>query len=218
MGALSQQIEDIKARFQVQIDLLKVRIFGPNNERLDFLMDSFNKLDQARQRLVIFGVFAVIVSVVYGAFAFYFAQISQLKDDLSESYQAIRQLDELAGQFKVEEKRFDALVGRIRSKTSSINSYKSYFEGISKKEAVKISSLNDRPASLPELNPLSNYIDEVSIDIDVENVSLPRIMRYLVAIEKDGRYLRVSSLKVRSRYGTKLFFDSQMTIKGYKVK
>lgn len=212
------KFDDLKTRLLSEIDQLKIRVLGPNNERLDFVIDSFSKLDQNQQKGVLAGLFATIFFFVFIAFWIYFAQVSTLKNNLSESFEAIRQLESLSGQFTKEEKTFDKLLTRVRSKTGSIGSFKSHFETISRKESVNISSLNEKIVKIADENPLSTEMNQVKVDVDVDNISLPKIMKYIVAIEKSDKFLKVSDLKIRSRYGTKLYFDTQMSVKGYKVR
>ena len=49
-------IDDLKAKILGQVDSLKIRVLGQNNERLDLLVDSFNKLDANQQKLTLTGV------------------------------------------------------------------------------------------------------------------------------------------------------------------
>lgn len=218
MSGLNQQIDDLKTKLLGELDQLKIRMFGPNNERLDFLMDSFNKLDQTQQKGVIASLFIAVLGFVFLAFGIYFSQVSKLKTNLSESFAAIRQLEDLSVQFNQEEKRFDALLKKVQVATGDLGSFKSHFEQLSRTEAVKISSLNEKFTIIPDTNPLGKSMNEIKVDVDIDNVSLPKIMRYIVSIEKSGKFMKVSDLKIRSRYGTKLYFDTQMAIKGYKIK
>jgi len=47
------------------------------------------------------------------------------------------------------------------------------------------------------------------------NISIPRLLSFLVEVEKSNKYLRVQDLQIRARYGTKLYFDSQAKVRGY---
>ena len=49
------------------------------------------------------------------------------------------------------------------------------------------------------------------------NISIPRLLGFLVEVEKSNKYLRVQDLQIRGRYGTKLYFDSQVKVRGYDV-
>lgn len=211
-------IDDLKAKLLGQVDSLKIRVLGQNNERLDLLVDSFNKLDANQQKLTLTGGIIAIFAFVILSFAIYFSNISSLKNDLSESFEAIRQLESLSGEFTQEQRKFDRLLSKVRSKTGSIRSYKSHFESLSRKEGVTLRSLNESAVKIPADNPLSDEMNEVKVDLEMDNISLPKILKFAIAIEKDGKYMKVSNLKIRNRYGTKLYFDTKMSIKGYKVK
>jgi hypothetical protein len=211
-------IDDIKARILNQIDSFKIRIFGQNNERLDLLVDSFNKLDANQQKMALSGGIVAIFAFIILSFAIYFTNISSLKNDLSESFEAIRQLESLSTEHTKEKRKFDKLLSNVKSKTRGIRSFKSHFESLSRKEGITLRSLNESAVKISPENPLSDEMNEVKVDLDVDNISLPKILKFAIAVEKDGKYMKVSNLKIRSRYGTKLYFDTKMSIKGYKVK
>ena len=210
------KLEELKAWARGEVEQFKVRVFGENNERLDFVIDSFAKLDQKQQKSAVAGLFGVITLFVVMAFYIYFSQVSSLKANLSESFDALRQLETLSTEFTKEQKKYDKLLRRVKAKTGGLSSFKSHFESLSRKESVNLASLNEKSVKIPDANPLSRSMNEINVDIKLDNASLPRILRYLASIEKSGKFMKVANLKIRSRYGTKLYFDSQIAVKGYK--
>jgi hypothetical protein len=212
------KFDELKSWFMGEIDQFKVRLFGENNERLDFLIDSFSKLDQNQQKGVVAGLFGAITLFVILAFGIYFSQVSSLKKNLSDSFEAVRQLESLSGEYTNEQRKFDKLLRRVKAKTGKLSSFKSHFESLSRRESVNIGSLNEKTVKIPDGNPLSSNMNEIVVDVKIDNISLPKILRYLAAIEKGGKYMKVSNLKIRSRYGTKLYFDTQIAVKGYKAR
>ena len=77
--------------------------------------------------------------------------------------------------------------------------------------------MTEKKIPLASDNPLSDKVQEVHVDLRLGNISVPRLLNFLVDIEKSNKYLRVIDLKIGARYGTRLFFDANVKIRGYSV-
>ena len=214
MNVLSGFFDKIGGRLQGSVNVFRRRLFGANNEKLDFLMDSFYKLNPNQRTGVLAGVVAIIGFFVLGAFALYFSQINRLKDDLSNSFAALHELQALKAAYDIENKNFEKLVEVIQRRTKQ-TALKPFFEKTGNDLGVTIEGLNDQKAPLPVDNPLADKMQEVRVDMRLPNISVPRLLGFLVEIEKSNRYLRVQDLVIRGRYGTKLYFDSTVKVRGY---
>lgn len=208
--------DKIRGRTQGTINVIRRRLFGANNEKLDFLMDSFYKLNPNQQTGVLAGIVAIIAVFVLGAFLLYFSQVNRLKDDLSNSFAALHELQALKAAYEIENKNFEKLVDVIQRKTKQ-TSLKPFFEKIGNDLGVTIEGLNDQKAPLPGDSPLADKMQEVRVDMRLPNISIPRLLSFIVEIEKSNKYLRVQDLQIRGRYGTKLYFDAQVKVRGYDV-
>lgn len=208
--------DKIRGRMQGTINIIRRRLFGANNEKLDFLMDSFYKLNPNQQTGVLAGIVAIIAVFVLGAFLLYFSQVNRLKDDLSNSFAALHELQALKAAYDIENKNFEKLVDVIQRKTKQ-TSLKPFFEKIGNDLGVTIEGLNDQKAPLPGDSPLADKMQEVRVDMRLPNISIPRLLSFIVEIEKSNKYLRVQDLQIRGRYGTKLYFDAQVKVRGYDV-
>jgi len=96
-------------------------------------------------------------------------------------------------------------------------SLKPFFEKIANEQGVALEGLTDQKGALPADNALSEKMQEVRVDMRLPNISIPRLMTFLVEVEKSNKYLRLQDLQVRGRYGTKLYFDAQAKVRGYDV-
>lgn len=208
--------DKLRGRTQGVISVIRRRLFGANNEKLDFLMDSFYKLNANQQSGVLIGIVAIIALFVLSAFLLYFSQVNRLKDDLSNSFAALHELQALKAAYDIENKNFEKLVDTIQRRSRQ-TALKPFFEKIGNDLGVTIEGLNDQKAPLPGDNPLADKMQEVRIDMRLPNISIPRLLGFVVEVEKSNRYLRVQDLQVRGRYGTKLYFDSQVKVRGYDV-
>jgi hypothetical protein len=216
VSTIATLIDKIKGQFSGSISLVRRRLFGANNERLDFFMDSFYKLSPNQRTAVLGGVVAVIGLFVLGAVALYFAQVQKLRRDLNDSFAALHQLQGLKYSYEIESRNYDKLIETIERKTKQV-SLKPFFEKTANDLGVTIEGLSDQKTALAAENPLAERVQEVKVDMRLPNISIPRLMNFLVEIEKSNKYLRVQDLQIRGRYGTKLYFDSQIKVRGYDV-
>jgi hypothetical protein len=135
---------------------------------------------------------------------------------LSNSFASLHELQALKAAYDVENKNFEKLVDTIDKKTKQV-SLKPLFEKIANDLGVTLEGINDQRAPLPAESPLAEKVQEVRVDMRLPNISIPRLLNFLVEIEKTNKYLRVQELVVRGRYGTKLFFDGTVKVRGYDV-
>lgn len=216
MSAIAILADKIKGQFSGIFTLVRRRLFGANNERLDFFMDSFYKLSPNQRTGVLGGIVSVIGLFVLGAVALYFSQVHKLKQDLNDSFAALHDLQALKHSYEVESRNYDKLIDTIERKTKQV-SLKPFFEKTANDLGVTIEGLTDQKSPLAAENPLSEKVQEVKVEMRLPNISIPRLLSFVVEIEKSGKYLRVQDLQIRGRYGTKLYFDSQLKVRGYDV-
>lgn len=214
MSAITAVSDRFKGQFQGGINLVRSRLFGVNNEKLDFIMDSFYKLSPEQRTGVLAGIVVAIALFVLSAVGLYFSQVDGLKKDLSNSFAALHELQMLRSVYETENKNFEKLVDTI-SRRSRSTQLKPFFEKTAQDIGVTLEGLTDQRVPLSADNALSEKIQEVRVDMRLPNISIPRLMSFMVEVEKSNRYLRVQDLQIRGKYGTKLFFDGQMKVRGY---
>lgn len=215
MTTIAVFTDQVKGFMQERISFVRTRLLGANNERLDFLMDSFYKLNPPQRTAVLAGMIGGIAFFVVIAFGFYFAQINGLKKELSNSFAALHELQALKDSYELQEQRFNSLVSQVR--TANQVQIRPFLEKIAQDVGVQIEDLNEQKVPFAAENPLAEKMQEVKVDIRLPKISIPRLLNYLIEIEKSNSYLRVEELRINGRYGTKLYFDAQAKVRGYSV-
>lgn len=216
MSVVAAFTDKFKGQFQGQINSIRKRLFGANNETLDFFMDSFYKLPPSQRTGVLAGMVSVIALFVLGAVVLYISQVNSLKRDLAQSFAALHDLHSMRLDYEQENKNFEKLVDTIEKKTRQM-SLKPFFEKVANEQGVTLEGLTDKKQPLPTDNALSEKVQEATVEVRMPNISIPRLLTFLVEIEKSNKYLRVQDLQIRGRYGTKLYFDAQAKVRGYDV-
>lgn len=210
MSAIATVSDRVKGSVQVSLNVIRTRLFGTNNEKLDFFMDSFYKLTPPQRTGALAGGVAFIGFLVLLAVIFYFAQVNRLKTDLSNSFAALHELQTLKQAYEGESANIEAVAKKIKSVKM-----KPFFEKIGNDQGVTIEALTETRAELPADNPLAGKMSEVRVEMRLPNISIPRLLNFVIEVEKAGNYVRVQDLLVRGKYGTKLFFDAQIKARGY---
>jgi len=211
--AVAQALDPVFNRLRGIKRFIGEKIFGHNNERLDLIMDSFNKLTPKKRSLTVAALIALVVFMVISIFFVYFYQLSSLKGQLSERKNAVNKLAILGKSFGVETAKFDDMVSGIKRKISGLR-VKAELEKLANGVGVDIDDI-DAPASPKSYdgdNPLSKHFKQHDHEVRISKISIPELLDFLVAIEKADRLFQVSDLRISGLYKTKLHFEAMFKV------
>ncbi|MEN9825673.1 MAG: hypothetical protein RI953_1418 [Pseudomonadota bacterium] len=204
--------------------LLPVReiIFGKQNERIEYFMDSYFKLPSEGRTAVVAGAFIVAGLTVFGFIGLYLSALSSLQSKLDQSFQAVNKLRAKQVEYAVTKRKFDELDKRISNVTSSLQIL-SLLEEKAKSLDLQISgnTKTDKASSEKDFikgTLLAEKYKSTRSEFRVSNVSLKKIIDFVVAIESDDKMLRVSDLRIKGLYQNKIYFDATFAIDGIEPK
>lgn len=215
MSVLSGLLEPIQEKSKHFLTVLRQKAFGYNNERIDFVLDSFYKLTPTQRNGVIGGGVAILGGFVFGAIMIYFSQVASLEGSLSKSFVALQKLKVQTKENKITSARFDQMVDSIRRKVNRLN-VKPLFERLSRDRGVELRNINIQEREFDSSNPASEKLKELLIEMRLPKISIPRLLKFIEDIEKSGKFLRVYDMKITGLFGNKLFFDVSLIVHGYK--
>ena len=195
---------------------LKETLLGKNNERLDFILDSFYKLSPQQRTGVMVASVALAVGTVVAIFGLYFSRVDALDQRLNQSSMAIGEFHIVEAKNKEAEAELSVLKDRILSKMKSF-SIKPFFEKVAQEVSVEIKSTKVREADTVDIEDLSSFIKEQDVEIIISKISLPRLLKFISAVEKKQKYVRVKDLRVRDLSGKKLYFQAQIFFRAFKL-
>lgn len=217
MRAVMSAVDQLRGQIQSIANILRARLLGANNERLDFLMDSFYKLSPPQRSAAMAGIIAVIGVFVFMTVVLYFSQVSRLLGDLNEGFTALHEMKSLKAEYMTEQQRYEKLVDQITRKTQDLRP-KPFFERIANEQGVQIEGgLTETKVPLAADNPLAEKMQEVRVEMRLNNISIPRLLNFLVEVEKANNFVRIQDLEVRGRFGTRLYFDTKIKARAYSV-
>lgn len=204
--------------------LLPVReaIFGKQNERIEYFMDSYFKLPPEGRTAVLAGGILLAVLLVVSFIGIYLSALSGLQARLDESFQAVNKLRAMQVDYAVTKRKFDDLDKRVAGVTERLQVL-TLLEEKAKSLDLQISGNNksDKPSNEKDFikgTPLADKYKSTRSEFRVSNVSLKKIIDFVVAIESDDKMLRVSDLRIKGLYQNKLFFDASFAVDGIELK
>ncbi len=210
--AVAQALEPVFNRIRGIKRFFGEKIFGHNNERLDLIMDSFNKLTPKKRSLTIAALIAFVVIMVLSIFFIYFYQLSSLKGQLSERRNSFNKLGIIGKSFGVETAKFDDMVSGIKRKISGLR-VKAELEKLANSVGVDIDDIDaPAPKEYDGDNPLNKYFKKHDHEVRISKISIPELLDFLVAIEKADRLFQVSDLRISGLYKTKLHFEAMFKV------
>ena len=89
---------------------------------------------------------------------------------------------------------------------------------ISKQKKVEIKNINASEISGNYNQEFSEKIQEYEIEMRLPKISIPKLLNFLIALEKSDRFLGVKDIKITGLYGNKLYFDTKLLLTGYKSR
>ena len=206
----------IGEKFSPVTSFLKETLFGKNNERLDFVLDSFYKLPPER-RMAVVGVGVISMSVmVIGIFGLYFSRVEALDKSLNESTLALREFRIFQIENKNANSDLNLLKKRIKSKMKGF-SIKPFFEKMSVETSTELRSTKVKDADTVDLEELSSFLKEKDVEVTIPKISLPKLLKFISSIEKKKKYIRVKDLRVRDLSGKKLYFEAQIVFRAFQL-
>ncbi len=215
MSGLQGAIDQVQSFFSRTVDQIRRQVLGANNERLDFLMDSFYKLSPQHQTGVLAGAAGALLIFVVGAFAIYFVRIHALEEELNSGFEALQEVRSLTASYDQELRRYQELKS-IVSRNSMEFKPKPYLESKANQVGVSIADLRSQDADIPAESPLAQDFKYVTVDFKLPKVSLPRLLKFIEEVEKGNANLNFQNLQIRTRYGDRLFFETNAKIVAYK--
>lgn len=198
---------------------LKIAVFGKNNERLEYVMDSYFKLSPEARTGVIAAAWAGGIVLFLMVIGIYIMMLGHLQNRLDTAFTATNRLSEARQSYQITKQRFDELERRLASANENFVLF-SVLEQKAKDLGLQTGGFPPQlpVVDFPSANPLSEKYQSAKVEFRVSNASLKKIIEFVVAIESTPHLLRVSSLKVRGLFANKLFFDAILEVEATVAK
>ena len=104
----------------------------------------------------------------------------------------------------------------LESKNDSLR-IKPYFEKMSKLNNIEIKDIKEKDVESDLSDPFFEKVTEVLVEMKLPKISIPKLMGFLVDVEKSNYFFRIKDLKIKGLYGNKLYFDSRVSFRTYRI-
>jgi hypothetical protein len=203
------------------IDFSRFRefIFGKNNIRLDVLLDKFYSIRQEkRSKLVFFSVLGLILFFI-SSIIFYFYGLHILQVQLNEVTRSFNQLSSVKGAYLSINQEFKKLSNELKN-TNSAGFLHDVIDAKAKELNIDLTFVSEKATvlDLSAADPMSSHFQKVRMDCKLNSVSLRKIIDFLSLIQKTENKLKVEKLEIQQKFGTKLYFDVNVSIAAYSAK
>jgi general secretion pathway protein M len=123
-------------------------------------------------------------------------KMTRLRDQYAETH---RQLEEVRARLDKTQKDFSVL---------------SFIEDLANREGIreKIGSMK------PKKIPLNEEFEESSVEIQMDNVSLPKLVDFAYKIENSGHLLKIKRLRIKPRYDDRNQLNVILQVSTYEKK
>jgi len=207
--------QKMRTFFGSYLEKMRVQLLGRNNERLDFLVDSFYKLKDQQRTYLVAGFSAVIGVVVLFTTIFYFYKTNELDENLNQKLIALREFRTEGIGYKIGNKRYEHLIKIVDNKISNLR-LKSFFEKTMKEKKIEYRDLNTVPVESDGTDPIFERIKEYNVEIRISKISIPKIIDFIIKVEKSSYLIKIRDFKVTGLYGNKLFFDLDVVFRAFQ--
>lgn len=123
-------------------------------------------------------------------------KISHLRDQYLETH---RQVEEIRSRLENKQKDFSLL---------------SFIEDLANREGIRENIGSVKPKKLP----LNEDYDESSVEIQMDNVTLPKLVDFAYKIENSGHILKVKRVRLKTRYDDRNLLNVTLQVSTYEKK
>jgi hypothetical protein len=193
---------------------IRAFVFGPQNERLEYVMDSFLKFTPEQRTAAIIGGILGFAVLLIGIISLYFAASKSLQTELDDAFAATNRLKEIQTAYAVTKQRFSEL-----DQSLQINNELSLITLVESKAKEMGVSVGDFPSqqeiSVPtaplNTSALKNH-RIAKIRFSINRAGLKKIVEFVVALEGLPNRLRVSNLAIKRGFTDKLYLDASVEV------
>jgi hypothetical protein len=206
-------------RFAVITNPIRNLILGRQNERIEFLMDSYFKLSpEGRTTVLVGGILGGVVFVI-AVIALYVMALGNLQNKLDQAFSSTNKLRELQQSYAIADAAYTSLERQVTAANEGLVLI-SVLEQKSKELGLTASGFPPQlpRTDLPANNPLSKNFQNAKVEFRLSNSPLKKIIELVTAIESTPHLLRVTSLRIRALYQNKLYFDANLEVEGIVSK
>ena len=183
---------------------------------LDLLIRKITGLTSSERdkKVLILGVICLLIFVFVFSFQSFSSSTEKYRKQIKVLEKDLKELKSLKNEYKISEARLKELTKSIKKEDEAL---------ISVVERILIDNQIDRKSfSIKDHNirtsELDDLYDEKSVQVDVRKVSLRRMIDVLYEIQNRETFLKVSDLRIRTKFDKKDHLDVSFKLSTFGLK
>lgn len=198
------------------VENAKLKLFGENNSRLDYLVDHFYSIrPRKRAKIVFYSIIGSVIAFFLLVFV-YFWSLHSLQKQLEDAIADTNVLQTLKAPYTQIQGQFSQITSSLQS-SNQPSQIVSALDQKAKSMDIQTSNLSGTPPliGLPSSHPLAKQFKKARIEFSLSNVSLKKIIEYVRAIQEMPNKYRVTKLDISQIFGTRLYFNVNLIVECY---
>ena len=183
----------------------RLRSFG------DSLFNQFERLNEHEKRLILVGIGSVFLFVLGGSLLWFNQSVGKKRTEIEAIHKRLDEIILLEDEYRVAKAKQEAEERRFQSNNLSLFSL---IQNAANRYGLTLYDLNEKKEPVAE-----SRLIEISVVVNLKELSLDRMTAFLEELENSSEkgLVKVTRLKVKTRYDTPELLDVQMTVTTWKT-
>ena len=177
---------------------------------IDSISIRFERLTEREKKLVtIFGV-ALFLITIGSSFLWFYTSLNDKKMQLESTRLRLGEILSLKSQYQEAKQKQEAEEKRFRSNDISLFSL---IQANATRYGLILNDLNERKEPVGE-----SRLMQTDVVINLKEISIDRLTAFIVSLEEtEGGVIKITRLKIKTRYDKSDMLDVQMTVSTWKT-
>jgi general secretion pathway protein M len=177
---------------------------------IDSISSRFERMPEREKKLLsIFGA-ALLVFLIGSSFLLFYGSISGKKLEIEATRLRLGEILSLKNQYQEAKKKQEAEERRFRSNNVSLFSL---IQANATRYGLTLNDLNEKKDPVGE-----SRLMQTDVIINLKEISIDRLTAFIVSLETtEGDVVKITRLKIKTRYDKSDLLDVQMTVSTWKT-
>ncbi len=173
----------------------------------------FAQRTQREQRLILGGGGILILIAIFVFVDSRIQRYDQLNNKIANNKNELIKISHLQSQHQETNQQLSAIQAQLEKMPKDF-SVMSFIEDLANKENIRENIGSQKPKKIK----LNDEYDETYVEIQMDNVELPKLVKFINKIENSGHLLKIKRLRIKTRYDDRNLLSVTMQVTTYKKK
>ncbi len=177
---------------------------------IDSISSRFERMPEREKRLVSIFAVTLLVFLIVISFLWFYNSVSGKNSELAATRMRLGEVLSLKNQYQEAKKKQEAEERRFRSNDISLFSL---IQANATRYGLTLNDLNEKKEPVGE-----SRLMQTDVVINLKEISIDRLTAFIVSLEAtEGGVVKITRLKIKTRYDKSDLLDVQMTVSTWKT-